>query len=280
MTRLPEVRNGFLLNDEIKVGLEPSGPAPITGDGFPVLTALAGANKIVSAWILPHDDPSRDLILNGANVEGWVAAFGTFPVTVTQNTTDLYPQWNATLYGDKGGVVFDGIDDYLESTTGIDSWPGTDTNVSLLSACRNDLPTASSGFVLSYGNGSSTTREIGKQNTGMNPSRAVARFARPAIPFNTTISGTTVLFDGSHTVGLRLIINGTSTLYVNGVSDGTASTTTSAASLTRIRIGAASAPIPGTTIWNGVVSAAAILNSTATLQDFLDLEVEFRSRVT
>lgn len=238
-------------------------------DGFPVLAALDAAGKVVSAWILPGDDPDRDLALSGADVTAWAAAYGSDKVTLTQATGGQYPQWDPSLYGGKGGVVFDGTNDRLEATSGISGWPGATDDLWMLVACRRD---ATSGIrvTLEYGNAGANSRRLGIGSLG--PIGAL-------VGSSPVSGGTNIPTGASVTIAVHGDIGGVSYPYLNGVVD-SAGTVTTTAGMTpsRVRMGATSAASP-TLFMQGVIVAAAILGPTADITDFANLETEFRARL-
>lgn len=231
------------------------------------LAALEAAEKLVCAWYLPAPNPSQYLTLSGSDVTTWAAAYGTQKVDVTEATNK--PVYDATLYSNKGGVTFDGTNDLLTGTGNVTNWPADTDDLYMLAAGTNSSALATKS-IFAYGT-NSALRYIGKS--------IEAPYMQAAL---TTISGTASSFPSgsSHTVGGVFDIGGTSVPYLDGVASGAgASTATAALTLSRVRLGAG-ANSTATLFWQGSISCAAILNSTASLSDFTALEALMRARVT
>jgi hypothetical protein len=238
-----------------------------------MLSDLATAGKLVSAWFLPLADPGQYLTLNGANVEGWAASHGTHPVDLAFETAA--PQWDATLFSNKGGATFNGTDQCLMGDDiNILSWPGATDDLWMLVAVRQDIDGAAAGATraLSYGSTAATTRGIGR-STSTSTNRV------SAIMGASGILGATADLSGAHTIGLHVDIGGTSTAYVDGVADGTVATATAALTVLRVRLGA-SALASASQFWSGAIVGGAILNATASGTDFTDLEALFDARIS
>jgi hypothetical protein len=237
-----------------------------------MLAQLEADSKLVCAWFLPLANPAQYLTLAGSDVTTWAAAYGTQKVNVTEATNK--PTWDSTLFGGKGGLVFDGTNDCLTGTGNVANWPDASADLYMLAAARQDLAGSSGTFNYPFSYGDSTTDQ-----------RAISRRAvssaneASAAAGSTFWNGTTQDFSGAHTVGAKFDIGGTSTTYLDGVADGTASTATAALTRTRTRIGSRTALTAGN-FWSGAIVAAAILNSTATDQNFLDLEALMRARLS
>lgn len=236
------------------------------------LAALETAASLVSSWFLPIADPDQYLTLNGANVEGWAAAYGTQKVDLAELTNP--PQWDATLYSNKGATIYNGTSQSLTGTGNVTNWPGATDDLYMLVAARNDWDGATTTLksAFAYGHTAGTAdRTIGRNASGgVNHARLLA-----AGGFATGASDSA----GSHTIGGKFDIGGNSTVYLDGVSDGTGVTAVAALTLNRVRIGATSSATAGG-FWQGAIVAAAILNSTASDQDFLDLEALMRARLS
>ncbi len=229
------------------------------------LASLEAASKLVCAWYLPASNPARDLTLVSTAVQGWAAAYGTQKVNLAELTTP--PTWDATLFSNKGGVVFDGTDDCLTGTGNVTNWPDNTADLYMLAGVRNDA-TASIRRAFSYGDTATTTRALGSS----------ANTAISAIAGSTAITGASVLA-GAHTIGVFFDIGSNSAVYLDGVSDGTAATASANLTRTRVRLGASAIGTP-TQFFQGAIVCAAILHSTATLTDFTDLEALMRARLS
>lgn len=251
------------------VGLHTAAHVPPSGDVLAaVLAELEGNGKLVSAWFLPLADPDQYLTLDTTNVTTWAAAYGTQKVDLTEATNK--PSWDATLFSNKGGVVFDGTNDLLTGTGNVTNWPGATDDLYMIVAARQDRAsgTAGNNMALSYG-ANAVYRYVGRTTTNR------ARCAATA----SAISGATAdAFTGAHGVAAHFDLGGTSRLYLDGVSEGTVASTTEALTLTRVRMGALSDNTPAG-FWSGAIVAAAVLNSTASVSDFLQLESLMRARL-
>lgn len=246
-----------------------------SGDGvaedFAMLATLASQGKVVSAWILPTADPDQYLTLNGASVEGWAAAYGTNKVDLAEVTHP--PQWDATLFSNKGGVTFNGTNQCLTGTGLVTNWPGATDDLWMLAAARQDALAADSGirYAISYG-ATNQRREIGR----------IDNSPRNAVFLNVTGNGfydSVGNFSGAHTAGALIDIGGTSNVYLDGTAAAGSTGLSGALTLTRVRMGAI-ADTAAAKFWSGAIAAAAVLNSTAVLGDFLALESEFRSKLS
>lgn len=229
------------------------------------LAALEAAGKLVCAWYLPAASPSSTLTLSGADVTAWNASYGTQKVDLASETAA--PQWDATLFSNKGGVTFNGSTQRLLGTGNVTNWPPDTDDLYMLVAVAS-VASASTRRAFAYGNTTTSTRAIGN-TVGPVPSSIVAA---------TVVNGVSTISGGS-TVGLVCDIGGTSAIYLNGVSDGTASTASGALTISRVRLGASAAG-SASQFFQGTISCAAILNSTASLSDFTSLEALMRARVT
>lgn len=229
------------------------------------LAALEAAGKLVCAWFIPLNNPTQYFTLSGANVNAWNAAYGTQKVNLAVETAA--PQWDATLFSNKGGVTFNGTTQRLLGTGNVTNWPDATADLYMLSAGRND---ASSGLrgPFAYGDSSSTSRNL--RVNGVTSISAQAGI--------TGVVGASAV-NGAHTLGVLWDMGGTSAVYLDGVSDGTAATASASLTNTRVRIGAL-APSTANGFWQGPIVAAAILNSTASLTDFTALEALMRARLT
>lgn len=233
-----------------------------------MLAALEAASKLVCAWYLPIADPDQYLTLNGANAEGWAAAYGTQKVDLAFETAA--PQWDATLYSNKGALTFNGTDQRLLGTGNVTNWPANTDDLYMLVALRSDGTGTTTRNVFSYGSSATVYRRLGiVDSTGLKSFFSLS---------GTTAVGSTTI-SGSHTVGGLGDIGGTSAVYLDGVSNGTISSVSASLTRTRVRLGAGAAAA-ASAFWSGAISCAAILNSTASLQDFLDLEAQMRARLS
>ena len=241
------------------------GSAP-AGDALAdALAALEGAGKLVCAWFLPSATPSQYLTLSGADVNGWDAAYGTQKVNLAVETAA--PQWDATLFSNKGGVTFDGTTQRLLGTGNVTNWPPDTDDLYMLVAVAS-VANVATRRAFAYGSSASVMRAIG------NSSGPVAT----AIAGTNSASGASTISGGA-TIGFVCDIGGTSAVYLNGASDGTVATASASLTLLRVRLGA-SAASTASQFFQGTISCAAILNSTASLSDFTALEALMRARVT
>ena len=246
-------------------------PAPLVADDLAAkLAALDAAGKLVCAWFIPLNNPTQYLTLAGSNVTTWAAAYGSQKVDVTEATNK--PSWDATLFGGKGGVVFDGTNDRLSGTGNVVNWPNSSSDLYMLAATRQDAATAATArYALVYGSSTLNSRQIGVADLSSQRRSLLLAGSNSA-------QGAVGVFTGAHTVGAVIDVGGTSAVYFDGASDATVSTATASLPLTSVRLGAAAAG--SSNFWQGVIVAAAVLNSTATLQDFLDLEALMRARLS
>lgn len=256
---LPGMNSGLLFPQAVVGG--------VTDDLDTKLAALEAAGKLVSAWFLPTADPDRDLVLSGTNVTTWNAAYGTFKANLTVGA-NVSPVWDSTLYSGKGGLTFNGTSQCLTLAGGnVSSWPAASSDLYMLAAVRSD--DESPRMCFAYGSGASAGRSIGVDNTTV--PRIWARAATLSA-FGTTDPS------GSHTIGAHFDIGGTTTGYLDGVSNATVVTATAALTIARARIGAGH-NTAAANFWSGAIVAAAILNATATGTDFTDLEALMRARL-
>lgn len=247
-----------------------TGNLTVLGDELEtMLAALEAAGKLVSAWFLPLADPDQYLTLNGANVEGWAAAYGSQKVNFAFETAA--PQWDATLYSNKGGVTFNGSTQRMLVTGGnVANWPADTDDLYILAAGRNDASNTVGRYMLGYGDSIVAGRHVGKNN---HAGFATANAISAAGTANGFAQGT------SRTVGAVYDLGGNLNLYVDGASQASAALASAAMTRTRARLGAHTNSSAGG-FWQGRIVAAAILNSTATLTDFTDLEALMRARLS
>lgn len=230
------------------------------------LAALDAASKLVCAWYLPAASPSSPLTLVGADVTLWVASYGSQKVSLAGVTGVSAPQWDATLFSNKGGVTFNGTTQFVEGTGNVVNWPTSTDDFYMLAGARND---SVGGFRrgFSFGDAGTSSRNLGVNGTAISMLVGATSVAG---------SGSTA---GANTVGAFVDMGGTSAVYLNGSSDGTASTASGNLTLTRVRLGANANASP-TQFWSGAIVCAAILNSTASLSDFTTLEALIRARLS
>lgn len=253
------------------------GPAPVAAgpaadDLDTMLAALEGAGKLVSAWFLPLADPDQYLALTGANVTQWTAAYGSSKADMLAGG-GTEPQWDAALFSNKGGLTFNGTSQCFV-TSSISGWPDDASDVYLLAGVRQDRTgsVAGSHYAIGYGNGTNLSRLSGRTGVS-NVNRTRTNAGANAV------SGATADFSGAHTIGAHFDIGGTTTVYFDGAAEATVATATAALALQQARIGA-NAALTAASFWQGAIVAAAILNSTATLTDFTDLEALMRARLS
>lgn len=238
-----------------------------TGDVLDAaLAALEAAGKLVSAWFLPLSDPDQYLTLAGASVNGWAAAYGSQKVDFAAETSA--PQWDATLFSNKGGVTFNGTDQRMLGGGNVSNWPDNTADLYMLVACK----AAGTGVrrALSYGDTATTARAI-----GITAATPLAQLTAGS----SSVNGTTAFGANGRTIGAAVDVGGTSAVYLDGVSEATVATAGPALTRTRVRLGASPA-VSALNFWSGSIVAAAILNSTASLSDFTSLEALMRARVT
>lgn len=240
---------------------------------FPTLANLAAAGKVISAWVLDPLAPggaSGKLTLIGNAVSAWAASYGTQPVDLLVAAGS--PTWDATLFTNKGGIVFNrAAGDALSGTGGglIANWPDGNTDCWLLAAARNDGTAGGTTNLLGYGGGVAGTSRH--------------RFLRLADP-NTMIVQegglaslitSAAVITGAFTFGAQIRAAGNTLIYLNGGSIFTAASLVHTVTLSAAKMGAQSG-----NAWSGVIAAAAVLNGSATEAEFLALDTEFRLRVT
>lgn len=233
--------------------------------GFPVLSGLANAGKVVSAWVLPDSEPDKYLSLSGSDVLSWAAACGTHPATYTASAAR--PQWNPAAFSSKGGITVNGTNQYFE-TTDIADWPGNTDDLYVLVGASHGTSAVRS--LMSYGISGTSRRRIGI--TSGNRISAIAGSS------GSIIGGAIDITAGNgYTYGVKWDIGSTCSVYVNGTQDGSATIATAALNKTRARFGADEATAAGN-FWLGTLSSAVILNNTASDTDFTALEAELRAR--
>lgn len=244
-------------------GLIAAAAAPVTDALGAALLALQTAGKLVSSWYLPQGNATQYLTLVGANVNLWSAAYGTQKVDLAVEVAA--PQWDATLFSNKGGVTFDGTTQRLLGTGLVTNWPIDTDNLWMIVAVNR---TGGAATRRAFGYGDTNSRYLGSTATPA----AVAGYAG-----NLLVGATT--YAGARTFGSNIIPAGTSTVYLDGVADNTAATASAALTNTRVRMGA-STNTSASLFWQGTIACAAVLNSTATLADFTNLEALMRARIT
>lgn len=227
---------------------------------------LEAEGKLVAGWFLPLANPAQYLTIAAGAVAQWDAAYGSQKVSLTEATNR--PAWDASLFSNRGGVVFDGTNDLLTGTGNVTNWPTATDDLYMLAACRQDLASGTAGNKVAFNYGANSQfRYVGR--TSSNKGR---------VGITLQAANSTLDFAGGHTIGAFFDLGGTTRLYLDGVADGTAATAAEALTLTRVRMGAVTDNTP-TFFWTGVIAAAAVLNSTALLSDFLQLESVMRARV-
>ncbi len=233
-------------------------------EGYPILAALHAAGKVVSAWILPDDNPTRDLTLNGSNVEGWAAAYGTHPVNLAELTNPT--QWDPSAFGGRGAVTGNGTSQYLTGT-GLTGWPGSTDDLYILVGVN----------VLSHGAAATTFLEYGLQLNSRGLGTVASGYpCMKMSPHTSFLTGASLA--GKDTFGGIFDLGGTSIAYQNGVAGGSASTASATLALARVRMFAA---VTNTVFGysNSQMLAGVILNATASPQDLLDLEAEIHGKL-
>lgn len=245
-------------------------PAP----GFDMLNSLNAQGKVLSSWILDLVIPSTYLTLAGANVTGWTAALGLQKVNLAELTNP--PQWDATLFSNKGGVTFDGVAQVLNgpfNTGNVLNWPGSAEQYGIVVACRNDFAADGSGLLkaaFGYGGGNiisprSRAAGITLQATTI-PS---AFFCSSGLSVGANnVSGAAVL-------SIFSVPGGATTVYVNGVSAIVLANPSQLIATPQASMGS----IIGGNFWKGPVACAAVLGPTVTEVDVLALSAEFGARV-
>jgi hypothetical protein len=248
--------------------------APAADDLATLLAAQEASGVLVSAWFLPTAAPAQHLTLAGATVTGWAAAYGTAKIDFAELTNP--PAWDAALFSNKGGVVFDGTNDCLTGTVAPAAWPDSLTDCWMIVAARNDTAGATAGSKALIDCGDGLDNRQLRRTSVSSTNRASARAGLGIVPAST---GT---FSGAHTVAGHFDSaspNLTASVYLDGVQDGTATAAEPTFTQTRVRLGANSAASPAL-FFQGAIVAAAVLGPTAVLQDMLDLEALMRARLS
>lgn len=236
------------------------------------LAQLEARGQLESAWYLPATNPSQYLTLSGANVTTWAASHGAHKVDFTEATNR--PQWDATLFNNKGGVTFNGTTQYLTNASSIAAWPGASADFFMFLAVRNDLAAATGGAVRWFAYGEADTdqeRYIGRFSNNVGLGEIGGTFL---------IGATGGAATGAHTLGLQIDVGGTSALFIDGVQDITAATATAPLTQSRARLGAsAGSGVPGTFL-TGAIVCAAVLGPTAVLDNLKALDALARARLS
>lgn len=242
------------------------------GTPFPVLIGLAAAGKVISAWVLDPLAPggaSGKLTLVGNAVTGWAASYGTQPADLVVGSGS--PTWDPTLFGGKGGIIFNRpVGDTLSNSIGsVAGWPDGNTDCWLVAAGRNDGTGGGTTNLFGYGGGvAGTTR---------------ARFLKLVDPNTmnvqegalTSLVASASVITGALAFGAQIRAAGNTLIYLNGGSIFLAATPVHTVTLSNVKIGSQSG-----NAWNGVIAAAAILSGAATEAEFIALNLEFFNRVT
>lgn len=231
------------------------------------LARLDAEGKVISAWVLPRADPDQYLTVETGAVATWAAAYGAQKTDLSEATNR--PAWDATLFNNKGGVVFDGTNDILSGTGNIANWPDATSDFYLLAGARQDLDSGTAGNRVAFGYGGTTNnRYVGRTSSNL-----------PRLAATTTSLNGTSTFAGAHTVGGHFDIGGTTSIYFDGKREGGVTTTTAALTLTRVRMGAIADNTP-VFFWSGAIVAAAALYPTTTVQEFQALAAAMQARMT
>lgn len=249
-------------------------PAAV-GDQLAIaLATLETAGKLVSSYFLPLGNPTQYLTVTPVTnaVTAWAAAYGSQKVTLAEAVNS--PVYDSSLFGGKGGVTFNGTTQSLVGTGNVTNWPDASSDLYILMAGRNDLAGGDAGARRGFGYGDADTaavRYVGRIPSGGTNRGLLGAGAAVAIVGSSDLAG-------AHTIGGVFDIGGTSQLYVDGAVAGSASTATATLTLSRVRMGASSTTV-ASNFWSGPIVAAAVLNSTASVADFLALEYLMRGRL-
>lgn len=230
---------------------------------FTVLPALAAAGGVISAWVLDAaiaGATPASVTLSGSNVSGWAAAYGTIPVNFINGTVP--PVWDASQFGNYGGLVFNGAATNQMTGTPITGFPDGSTDCWLLAAGWNNA----SGVATLFGYGGGIGASIRKRLLTLSTSDVltVQEGANSSVVTSATPK------TGAFTFGAQIRAAGNTTIYSNGVAVFTAASPVHTVTM--------SATFLGLT-WSGVIANAAILSGSVVEADFLSLEAEFRSRI-
>lgn len=235
--------------------------------GFPALSALNGAGKVISSWVIGQ---STMTVVEGA-VNTWRGSFGSQILDLIGS--DPAPMWDAKLFGGRGGVVIDGVNTSFSGVSGtggglIANWPTGATDCWLLAAASNDDAT-NGRSLFGYGGGvGAGSRFRGLQLAA--PNTMIVREGAGA-----SIVSSSMMVVGAFTFGAHIVAGGNTTIYLNGVPVFVGASPVHTVSLGSVRLGV----VLGTPQWKGAIAAAAILTGGASEADFLSLEAEFRSRI-
>jgi hypothetical protein len=235
------------------------------------LDALDAASKVICAWFLPNANPTQYLTLNGSTqVTAWAASHGSAKLTLTEATNP--PPYDATAFGNKGGLTLNGSTNKLRSTGPFTGWPAATDSFYGIAGARNDTPGATTGVLRIFDYGASLTDDRGFGRTSATSvNRIVSRMNGAGA------AGTLVDLAGAHTIGV-FFNSGASKNYADSTNDGNPSTAYSTLTQTAVCVGAD--PSGTAQFWNGAVSCVALLNNTASLADFLNLQAAMASRLS
>lgn len=233
-----------------------------------LLVTLEAAGKLVCAWFLPTADPDQYLTLDGTDVTQWDAAYGSAKINLAQDAEGFFPAWDASAFGGTGAVQSVNVLDsgFLTGLSAPSSWPGATSDLYMVLGGSLGLGNAQA---FSYGSSLTNCRAI--QVDGALHGRGRAS--------TLTAAGATVVVGAYHALGWAVDIGGTSTLYVDGVADGSVATASAALTLSRVRLFAdCTATEPGD-INGASLNAAIVLNGTASLSDFIAVQTALLDRV-
>lgn len=241
--------------------------------GFPVLSALIDAGKVISAWVLPSGNPTQYLTKDGSNnVSQWAACGGTGPLSLAEATN--MPVYDAAAFGGKGGLTFDGVSKKLTTTGPFPgAWP-TQANANpwyFVGGVRQDIAGAVATNAAIVGYGSTNERLLSRTSTA-----SVSRL-RLVMNGAVLISGSAVVFDGAHVASGYFKAGANAQLWADATSEGTSSSGVNTLVQTTFALGCLA---NATQFWNGAMCCAAVLNNNLTGGDLANLQNEFTGRLS
>ena len=199
-------------------------------------------------------EDSASITLSGSNVTAWADRKGGY--TPTQATVANQPTWSATAMNGRPGLVFDGVDDFLELTPAPASFPIGANPSEIWVLVNQAAPGTSAGLKTAIGYGStSAARQIARVDaSGTSRARAVIGYgANSANAIDTIVD-----FTGNHFA--RAIYGPTSTsISADGASAISVIVTPNTTGI-RLRIGAGAGDVIAS-YWSGSINCILITSS-------------------
>jgi hypothetical protein len=220
---------------ELAVRCQP-GPAGVLG---PALLGFWDAERI------------DRLTLAGSAVAGWADSVGGH--AAAQATAGARPEWQAAGFAGRPGIVFDGVDDYLDLASV--PFPAGASPSEIWVLVRQDAATSGTGLRIAaaYGGASSNNRRAITRTVVSSVNRARTDCGNGSA----SIMATDAAVDLSGIHVMRGIFEAASvSVQVDGQAIGTPQAVAAATGTTRVRIGAATGS--ANNFWHGAINAVLV----------------------